>query len=205
MLMARKRKQVVLGLPKNTRQRDGSGVARREHSTLIISVCQQPSKSFVELPTCFQPEEAEEEFHRSCLGPSNPYAEPCEKRLTFHSKCVTHRTGHLRSTWPLSQVQVGPCDLGESRADQMSTGESGSQWGRKVYWLNWVCELHSRQAGVKYWVPYFLPSGCKRRKVKRAAEAISPRPLCLFRRLTVLGTDSCQNSLHWRGLKVPWC
>lgn len=156
--MARKRKQVVLGLPKNTRQRDGSGVARRDHSALIISVCQQPSKSFVELPTCFQPEEAEEEFHRSCLRPSNPYAEPCEKRLTFHSKCVTHRTGHLRSTWPLSQVQVGPCDLGESRADQMSTGESSSQRaGKFIDWTGFANYIQDRlEWNTEFLVSYHL-------------------------------------------------
>lgn len=77
MLMARKRKQVMLGLPKSTRQRDGSGVARRDHRALgkchlIISVCQQPSKSFVELPTCFQLEEAEEEFHVPVWGQAIP-------------------------------------------------------------------------------------------------------------------------------------
>lgn len=72
-----KKEAVVLDLPKNTRQRHGSGVARRDHGALgkchlITSACQQPSKSFVELPTHFQPEEAEEEFHVPVWGQAIP-------------------------------------------------------------------------------------------------------------------------------------
>lgn len=67
---------------------------------------------------------------RSCLEPSNPYAEPCEKRLTFHSKCVTHRTGHFQghlaiepgagwSLWPCGVT----CRSDVNRWEQQSAGQ----------------------------------------------------------------------------------
>lgn len=150
MLMERKKGtscRIQLDLPMNTWTREWErdrkfssfprGLVRRNHRTLgtwrkqhsIRQPCQQQPKSVSALltPFLFQPERAAVWFPGTWLGPSHPNVEPCEKRLTFQSKCVTRKKGdfqeHLatepgagRSPWP----QGVTCRSDVNRWDQQS-------------------------------------------------------------------------------------
>lgn len=70
-----------------------------EETTLNqMAICQQQPESVSELLTCFlfQPEGAAVWFPGTWLGPGDSNAEPCEKWLTFQSKCVTRKKGHFQ-------------------------------------------------------------------------------------------------------------
>ena len=79
---------------------EGPGNAGDSEETTLnqMAVCQQQSESVSELLTCFlfQPEGAAVRFPGTWLGPGDPNAEPCKKRLTFPSKCVTRKKGHFQ-------------------------------------------------------------------------------------------------------------
>lgn len=70
-----------------------------EETTLNqMAICQQQPESVSELLTCFlfQSEGAAVWFPGTWLGPGDSNAEPCEKWLTFQSKCVTRKKGHFQ-------------------------------------------------------------------------------------------------------------
>lgn len=97
------------------------------------AICQQQPKSVSELLTCFlfQPEGAAVWFPGNWLRPGNPNVEPCEKRLTFQSKCVTRKKGHFHehlatepgavwSLWP----QGVTCRSDVNRWEEQSLGQT---------------------------------------------------------------------------------
>lgn len=70
-------------------------------------------------------------FPGTWLGPGEPNVEPCEKRLTFQSKCVTRKKGHFQehlamepgagwSPWP----QGVTCRSDVNRWEQQSLGQA---------------------------------------------------------------------------------
>lgn len=107
-----------------------------EETTLNqIAICQQQPNSVSELLTCcflFQPARAAVWFPGTWLGPGNPNVEPCEKRLTFQSKCVTRKKGHFQEHLAATEPDAGwspwpqgvTCRSDVNRWEQQSLGQA---------------------------------------------------------------------------------
>lgn len=136
-------------ISQRTGQEEPQNIGNLEETALDqMVVCQQQPTVVSELLTCFlfQPQRPTVWFPGTWLRPGHPNVEPCEKRLTFQSKCVTRKKGHFQehlatepgavwSSWP--QGVTYRSDV--NRWEQQSLGqailliESGLQITLKIH------------------------------------------------------------------------
>lgn len=88
------------------------------------------------------------------------------------------------------------------RCQQVRAAVSGA--GMFIDWIGFTNYIQDMlQWNIELPISYHLD--VKEGRQRAILEAISPCQSCLFRKLKVLRTDTCQDWLDWHGFKVLWC